>query len=108
MEQTANRRCLFSSLIVFFHHIKRGEAGGWLLCRSLDCTDLLRVYRHIDYPLPLQPVQEAKSLGIELPPELLNMLAELADILEAKLRVRLDQMYPVNNGPAADTEELPA
>ena len=88
--------------------IQRGEAGGWLLSRSLDCTDLLRVYRHIDYPLPLQPVQEAAALGIELPSELLAMLAELALVLEAKLGVRLDQIYPVAADPAADTEELPA
>ncbi len=88
--------------------IQRGEAGGWLLSRSLDCTDLLRVYRHIDYPLPLQPVQEAAALGIELPPELLSMLADLAAVLEAKLGVRLDQIYPVTASPAADTEELPA
>jgi membrane protein len=88
--------------------IQRGEAGGWLLCRSLDCTNLLRVYRHIDYPLPLQPVQEAAALGIELPPELLTLLAELAAVLEAKLGVRLDQIYPVADNPAADTEELPA
>jgi membrane protein len=88
--------------------IQRGEAGGWLLSRSLDCTDLLRVYRHIDYPLPLQPVQEAAALGIELPPELLTMLAELATVLEAKLGVRLDQIYPVTAPPAVDTEELPA
>jgi membrane protein len=88
--------------------IQRGEAGGWLLSRSLDSTDLLRVYRHTGYRLPLQPVQEAAALGIELPPELLTMLAELATVLEAKLGVRLDQIYPVTAPPAVDTEELPA
>jgi membrane protein len=85
--------------------IQRGEAGGWLLCRSLDCTDLLRVYRHINYPLPLKPVEEAAALGIELPPELLATLADLAGVLQAKLGAKLDQIYPVAAPPAADTEE---
>ena len=88
--------------------IQRGETGGWLLCRSLDSTDLLRVYRHTSYRLPLQPVDEAAALGIALPPELLAMLAELAAALQAKLGARLDQIYPPAADPAADTEELPA
>ena len=88
--------------------IRRGEAGSWLLCRSLDSTDLLRVYRHTSYRLPLQPVDEAAALGIALPPELLAMLADLAAALQAKLGARLDQIYPPAADPAADTEELPA
>jgi membrane protein len=88
--------------------IQRGEAGGWLLCRSLDSTDLLRVYRHTDYRLPLQPVEEAATLGIELPAELLALLAALAVELQAKLGVRLDQIYPPAADVAADTEEFPA
>ncbi|HEV2682004.1 MAG TPA: YihY family inner membrane protein [Rhodanobacter sp.] len=88
--------------------IQRGEAGGWLLCRSLDSTDLLRVYRHTDYRLPLQPVQEAAAMGIKLPSELLAMLDELAVALQSKLGARLDQIYPPTADPAADTEELPA
>jgi membrane protein len=66
------------------------------------------VYRHTDYRLPLQPMEEAQALGIALPPELLAMLAELAAALQAKLGARLDQIYPPAAGPAADTEELPA
>ena len=88
--------------------IRRGESGGWLLCRSLDSTDLMRVYRHTGYRLPLQPMEEAAALGIALPPELLAMLAELAVALHAKLGARLDQIYPPAADPAADTEELPA
>jgi membrane protein len=88
--------------------IQRGETGGWLLCRSLDSTDLLRVYRHADYRLPLQPVEEAAALGIELPPELLALLAELASMLEAKLGTRLDQVYPPVADAATGLEELHA
>ena len=69
---------------------------------------MLRVYRHTDYRLPLQPVEEAAKLGIELPAELLTMLAELAVELQAKLGARLDQIYPPVADAAADTEELPA
>lgn len=88
--------------------IRRGESGGWLLCRSLDSTDLMRVYRHTGYRLPLQPMEETAALGIALPPELLAMLAELAMALHDKLGARLDQVYPPAADPAADTEELPA
>ena len=58
--------------------------------------------------LPLHPLEEAAALGIELPPALLAMLDDLAAVLEAKLGVRLDQIYPVTASPTADTEELPA
>lgn len=88
--------------------IQRGESGGWLLSRSLDSTDLLRVYRHADYRLPLHPVEAADSLGIELPPELLAMLAGLAESLQEKLGARLDQIYPPAMASMADNEELPA
>jgi len=88
--------------------IQRGEAGGWLLSRSLDATDLLRVYSHSNYRLPLRPLEEAESLGIELPPELLDMLAELARALQAKLGTRLDRIYPVAGVRPTETEEIPA
>lgn len=88
--------------------IQRGENGGWLLSRSLDSTDLLRIYRHADYRLPLHPVQEVESLGIELPPELLAMLTELAEALQQKLGARLNQIYPPTAAGAAETEEFPA
>lgn len=85
--------------------IQRSEVG-WLLSRSLDSTDLLRVYRCTHYRLPLQPVEEAASLGIELPAELVALLGELAALLQLKLGSRLDQIYPAN--ATTDPEELPA
>jgi len=88
--------------------IQRGESGGWLLSRSLDSTDLLRLYRCTHHRLPLDPVGEASALGIELSPELLVMLDELATVLQAKLGTRLDQIYPPAADPTADAEELPA
>jgi membrane protein len=74
--------------------IQRGESGGWLLTRSLDSTDLLRVYRHTDYRLPLHPQEEAAALGVDLPPALLVLLDELAVALESKLGARLAHIYP--------------
>jgi len=88
--------------------IKRGEAGGWLLRRSPASTDLLQVYCHTRYRLPLEPVEEAAALGIELSPTLLALLNSLADSLEAKLGTRLDQIYPPDADDAANTKELPA
>lgn len=87
--------------------IQRGE-GGWLLSRSLDSTDLLRVYRHSTYRLPLQPLDEAAALGIELPAQLLAMLADLAAALQAQLGIRLDLIYPPAAELVADSEEFPA
>ncbi|MGN2249358.1 YihY family inner membrane protein [Frateuria edaphi] len=74
--------------------IQRGEAGGWLLSRSLDSTDLLRVYRHTNYRLPLQPVDEARALGINLPAALIELLAEVARMLDDTLGRRLDHTFP--------------
>lgn len=88
--------------------VQRGESGGWLLIRSLDSTDLLHLYRCTHHRLPLHPLEEAAELGIELSPELMVMLDELATVLQAKLGTRLDQIYPPAADPAADTEELPA
>lgn len=88
--------------------IQRGEAGGWLLSRSLDSTDLLHLYRCTHFRLPLRPIEEAASMGVELPLELLQLLDELAVTLQSKLGTRLDQIYPPAADPAADTEEIPA
>ena len=84
--------------------IQRGEAGGWLLSRSLDSTDLLRVYRHTGYRLPLQPAQEADALGISLPQPLLDLLTSVARMLDDTLGARLDQAFPQAD-PPTDTEE---
>jgi len=86
--------------------IQRGEAGGWLLSRSLDSTDLLRVYRHTGYRLPLQPTQEAQALGIALPPALIELLDEVARMLDDTLGARLDQAFPAE--PPSDPEHAPA
>ncbi|SEJ10132.1 YihY family inner membrane protein [Frateuria terrea] len=86
--------------------IQRGEAGGWLLSRSLDSTDLLRVYRHTSYRLPLNPMQEARALGIDLPPALIELLGEVARMLDATLGTRLDQTFPAE--PPSGPENLTA
>ena len=83
--------------------IQRSEAGGWLLSRSLDCADLLRVYRHSSYRLPLHPAQEAAELGLQLPQELLEMLAQLAAALRSTLGAPLGHVFPV--AAAADQRE---
>jgi membrane protein len=76
--------------------IHRSETGGWVMTRSLDSTDLLRVYRHSGYQLPLNPVEQVAAAGIELPRELLSLLVKLASSLDATLGTRLDKVYPVN------------
>jgi membrane protein len=88
--------------------IKQSELGSWLLCRSLDSTDLLRVYEHSRYRLPLNPVEEAAELGIELPLPLLALLAALADEVATTLATRLNTVYPPDANRAADTKELSA
>lgn len=87
--------------------IQRSEAGGWLLSRSLDSTDLLRVYQHAEYRLPLSPGEQAAALGIELPPALLTLLGELAEMLETKMTAPLDQIYPPDLDGTSTVEEIP-
>ena len=82
--------------------IQRSEAGGWLLSRSLDSADLLRVYQHTRYRLPLQPAQEAEALNLALPQELLAMLDELAAAMRSTLGTPLLQVFPA--APAASEE----
>ncbi|GAB2532629.1 YihY family inner membrane protein [Rhodanobacter koreensis] len=82
--------------------IRRGEGCGWLLCRSLDSTDLLRVYAHAGYRLPLQPAEEAVQLGLDLPAELIDLLAQAAGTLRAQLGMRLHLAFPA---PTTDESE---
>ena len=82
--------------------IQRSESGGWLLSRSLDSTDLLRVYSGTQYRLPLQPADEARALGIVLPPVLIELLAAMAETLQTALGTRLDRIYP----PPADAADV--
>ncbi|MEO8779221.1 MAG: YihY family inner membrane protein [Rhodanobacter sp.] len=88
--------------------IQHGQAGGWLLSRSLDSTDLLRLYGNTHCRLPLRPIEEAASMGLQLPQELLALLDELAATLQVKLGARLDQVFPAPADLMADTKEFPA
>ncbi|NII53107.1 YihY family inner membrane protein [Luteibacter sp. SG786] len=87
--------------------IQRCESGGWMLSRSLDATELLRVYRCTQYRLPLAPRSEVQRLGINLPPELLGLLDNLAEALDATLGARLDKLFPPPPVPVP-TEDTPA
>ena len=82
--------------------VRRDETGGWVLARSLDSTDLRRVYAHCGYRLPLDPAREAAVLGLSLPAGLLDMLVSLAGTLDDALGTRLDQAYPAATSPAAE------
>ncbi|RDS82372.1 YihY family inner membrane protein [Dyella psychrodurans] len=85
--------------------VHRRESGGWMMTRSLDSTDLLRVYCNSGYQLPLNPLKQAQASGIELPPELLSVLNELARSIDVTLGTRLDKVYPVTIPQATDTPE---
>ncbi|MET0331042.1 MAG: YihY family inner membrane protein [Dyella sp.] len=74
--------------------IRRSEGGVWRLTRSLDSTELLRLYRCTHYRLPLQPAEEVRRLGIVLPEPLISLLDVLAETLRTALGARLDQAYP--------------
>ncbi|MHA6205563.1 YihY family inner membrane protein [Dyella soli] len=74
--------------------IRRVEGGGWLLSRSLDSTDLLRVYAHSSHRLPLRPAEEARTQGIRLPAELIALLDIAAQSIDATLGTRLNAVYP--------------
>src|SRR6185312_14915157 len=89
--------------------VEANEDGGWLLVHSLDSADLLRVYQYSSHHLPLRPLEAAAALGIELPAPLLDLLAGLAGILEARLGARLEEVYPLPAAPAAtDSTEMNA
>jgi membrane protein len=87
--------------------IQRGEAGGWLLSRSLDSTELVRVYRCTQYRLPLHPREQVERMGIVLPPDLLALLDHLAAALDATLGARLDHLFPPTPAPVS-IEDSPA
>jgi membrane protein len=55
--------------------------------------------------MPLNPVEQAASTGIELPPELLSLLAKVAATLHATLGTHLDKVYPVN-APASSRQPV--
>jgi membrane protein len=80
----------------------RPGLGGWLLSRSLDSSDLLRVYAHSHYRLPLHPSQEVQAIGIELPSALIELLDRAARSLDTTLGARLDQAYPAASTPTTE------
>lgn len=86
--------------------IQRGETG-WLLSRSLDTTELLRLYRCTHYRLPLRPREQVERLGIDLPDDLLAQLDRLAEALDATLGARLDTLFPPPH-PRSPAEDSPA
>ncbi|HEX7813920.1 YihY family inner membrane protein, partial [Dyella sp.] len=74
--------------------IRRAESGAWMLSRSVDSTDLLRVYQHSQYRLPLNPVEKVAALGLTLPAELVAVLDRVAMALGSELGTRLETAYP--------------
>ncbi len=102
----AQASCLRTASITgYFEVLQRADviqpaaSGGWLLMRALDSTDLLRIYRHSDYRLPLHPRAEAAALGVALPAVLLDLLEQLADELQSRLGARLQAVYPLAETP---------
>jgi len=90
-----------ASIVNYFGDLQRaglihGEVGGgWLLTRSLDSTDLMRVYAHCTYRLPLHPAEEAHAYKLHLPEPLLALLDEAAHKLGHILDTPLDRAYPL-------------
>jgi membrane protein len=90
-----------ASIVNYFGDLQRakliqGEVGaGWLLTHSLDSTDLMRVYAHCSYRVPLHPAQEASVNDLRLPAHLLALLDEAAQSLEGVLHTSLHHAYPL-------------
>jgi membrane protein len=91
-----------ASIVDYFGDLQRaclihGEVGsGWLLARSLDSTDLMRVYAHCSYRVPLHPAEEARTHDLRLPAPLLALLDEAACSLGGILHTSLDKAYPLD------------
>ena len=89
------------SIVDYFGDLQRAElikgevGGGWMLVRSLDSTDLMRVYAHCSYRVPLHPGEEARMHDLRLPPALLSLLDEAAKSLCHNLHQTLDTAYPL-------------
>lgn len=100
-----------ASIVDYFLDLQRagllqGEVGsGWWLVRSLDSTDLLRVYAHCPYRVPLHPVDEARAHSLVLSPPLLALLDEAACSLVGILRTPLDRAYPPDHSLSASPKE---
>ena len=102
-----------SAIVNYFGDLQRarlihGEVGGgWMLARSLDSTDLLRVYAHCSYRVPLHPAQEAHGHGLRLPEPLLALLDEAAHKLCGVLHTPLDRAYPLAVSVSSPKEITP-
>ncbi|PXV58748.1 tRNA-processing RNAse BN [Dyella jiangningensis] len=103
-----------ASIVDYFGDLQRagliqGEVGsGWMLARSLDSTDLMRVYAHCSYRVPLHPGEEARSHNLRLPAALLSLLDEAATSLCRNLHKTLDTAYPLGapaNNPSKETTQ---
>jgi membrane protein len=101
-----------ASIVCYFEDLQRAEliqgevGGGWLLCRSLDSTDLERVYAHCPYRVPLYPAEEARMHNLQLSPRLVALLDSAAQSLHGTLRTRLDQAYPAGATASNDSEDM--
>ncbi|MHC1479652.1 YihY family inner membrane protein [Frateuria aurantia] len=78
--------------------IRCSPDDGWVMIRSLDSTQLLRLYRDVHYRLPLSPREEIEQRGINLPEELMAVLDTLAAQLRGSLAVSLERIFPVSQG----------
>jgi membrane protein len=100
-----------ASIVDYFGDLQRagllqGEVGsGWLLARSLDSTDLMRVYAHCDYRVPLHPAEEARMHELRLPQPLLELLDQAAQSLGGILRTPLGAAYPLHAPASTSSKE---
>ncbi|AIF49134.1 ribonuclease BN [Dyella japonica A8] len=100
-----------ASIVDYFGDLQRacliqGEVGGgWLLTRSLDSTDLMRVYAHCSYRVPLHPADEAREHNLRLPAPLVALLDEAALSLGNMLHKTLDAAYPLGVPASNHTKE---
>ncbi|WP_109126924.1 YihY family inner membrane protein [Dyella sp. C11] len=101
------------SIVNYFLDLQRagvvqGEVGaGWMLSRSLDSTDLMRVYAHCPYRVPLHPKEEALSHELRLPPSLVALLDGAAQSLKHILHTPLDAAFPLSPSVSNPPKDLP-
>jgi membrane protein len=102
-----------ASIVNYFMDLQRaqliqGDVGAdWLLTRSLDSTDLMRVYAHCSYRVPLRPAEEAKAHDLRLPTPLIALLDEAALTLDGMLHTTLHQAYPLDQSASKLAKDTP-
>ncbi|QNK03695.1 YihY family inner membrane protein [Dyella telluris] len=100
-----------ASIVDYFGDLLRagliqGEVGsGWMLNRSLDSTDLMRVYAHCSYRVPLHPAAEASAHALRLPAPLIALLEGAAQSLGNTLHKTLDVAWPPGVSASIPTKE---